>query len=95
VIHLYTPERNLALLRTLRQRVPTGARLLLVDFWTDPTHTQPLFAALMAGEFLLYGGNVYSVDEAHQWLAASGWRPVEHRPLAGPVSLLVAETAGS
>jgi SAM-dependent methyltransferase len=93
VIHLYTPERNLALLRTLRQCVPDGARLLLVDFWTDPTHTQPLFAALMAGEFLLYGGDVYSEDEARGWLTASGWRAVERKPLAGPVSLLVAETA--
>jgi hypothetical protein len=31
--------------------VETGARLLLADFWTNPTHTEPLMAALMAGTF--------------------------------------------
>ena len=29
--------------------VPDGARLLLVDTWTDPTHTRPLVPVLMAG----------------------------------------------
>ena len=51
-------------------------RLLLADFWTDPTHTQPLPAALMAGEFAIHlnDGDVYSVEEATAWLTATGWR---------------------
>ena len=44
--------------------------MLIADFWTDPTHTQPLPAALMAGEFA-------------EWLAATGWRLIGHAPLAG------------
>lgn len=38
---------------------------LLVDFWTDKLHTDPPFAAVMAGEFqLFYGrGDVYSAEE--------------------------------
>ena len=55
--------------------VPDGARLLLVDFWTDPTHTQPLLTALMAGELLIHsGGHVYREAEARRWLTASGRR---------------------
>jgi hypothetical protein len=63
--------------------------------WTDPTHTQPLMAALMAGAFLLVTGegDVYSVDDARGWLQATGWRMLEHQPLAGPASLMVAEKA--
>ncbi len=78
----------------MRKYVPDGARLLLVDFWTDPTHTQPLFAALMAGAFLLTSaqGDVYSEEEVHGWLQATGWRKLDHIPLAGPSSLIVAET---
>jgi ubiquinone/menaquinone biosynthesis C-methylase UbiE len=92
VIHCFTPERNLKLLERLREHVPQGARLLLVDFWTDPTHTQPLFAALMAGEFLLaVGGDVYSTDEATGWLNQTGWKAVQHTQLAGPASLIIAE----
>ncbi len=94
VIHGFSAECNLELLRRIRGRVPDGARLLLVDFWTDPTHTQPLFAALMAGEFLLNtgGGDIYSEEEARGWLQQSGWRVLEQKPLAGPSSLMVAET---
>jgi SAM-dependent methyltransferase len=92
VIHYFLPERNVELLRRLRTAVEPGARLLVVDFWTDSTHTQPLPAALMAGEFLAQvGGDVYSEDELHGWLSESGWRPVETLSLAGPQSAIVGE----
>ncbi len=92
VIHVFSPERNLDLLRRIRHHVPDGARLLMVDLWTDSTHTQPPAAPLMAGEFLLFGGegDVYSVEEAQGWFHKTGWRHVEHKPLAGPASLIVA-----
>jgi SAM-dependent methyltransferase len=93
VFHNFLPERNRALLQRVWASAPAGARLLLVDFWTDPTHTQPLTAALMAGAFLLVTGqgDVYSAEEVRDWLQATGWRTIEHIPLAGPASLIVAE----
>lgn len=95
VVHLNSVERNLELLRRIRQYVPDGARLLLVDFWTDATHTEPAFAALIAGEFLVITGegDVYSEEEVHQWLQETGWLALERKPLAGPISVIVAETA--
>ena len=89
----FSPEENQQLLRRIRDAVEPGARLLLADFWTDATHTEPLMAALMAGEFAVHvrHGDVYSVSEAQQWLDATGWQLAEHLPLAGPVSLLTAE----
>jgi len=95
VVHLISPERILELLRRTRRDVPEGARLLLVDFWTDATHTEPAFAALIAGEFLVITGegDVYSEEEADRWLQDTGWRALEREPLAGPVSVIVAETA--
>jgi O-methyltransferase domain/Dimerisation domain len=92
VIHLFQPEVNRELLGRLRKAVEVGARALLVDFWTDPSHTQPLFAALMAAEFLVIaGGDVYSAVEMQGWLAETGWAMVDQRPLAGPAGLIVAE----
>ena len=40
----------------------------------------------MAGEFAVHlrNGDVYSVDEVREWLAATGWRFVEHRPAGRP-----------
>ena len=96
VLHNLLPERNRALLRRVSASAPDAARLLLVDFWTDPTHAEPLTAALMAGAFLLVSGegDVYSAEEVGEWLQATGWRVLERKPLAGPTSLIVAEKAG-
>lgn len=93
VVHLFSPERNLALLQRVRAAAPGGARLLLADFWTDPSHTEPITAALLAAEFLVIAGDgdAYSDEEAGEWLGNSGWRPLGRRELAGPMSLLVAE----
>ena len=93
VCHNFLPARNRALLERVGTCAPTGTRLLLVDFWTDPTHTQPLMAALMAGAFLLVTGegDVYSAEEVRDWLQATGWRVLDHCPLAGPTSVVVAE----
>ena len=72
-----------------------GTRLLLVDFWTDDSHAEPVFAAIMAGEFLLASGEgaVYSVAEIGEWLKGAGWVMREHVALAGPASLVVGEAA--
>ena len=93
VVHVLSEEHNRALLQRARAAVTPGARLLIVDLVTDPTHTQPLFAALMAGEFLMIAGegDVYSEEELHGWLSDTGWQPLVHRPLTGPTSLLVSE----
>lgn len=93
LVHYWSPQENQAFLRRVRSVAPEGARLLLADFWTDSTHTQPVHAALMAGEFAVHmdHGDVYSVEELSGWLAETGWRFLSHVPLAGPQSLIVAE----
>ena len=95
VLHLMSPARNQALLKRVRERIVDGGRLLLVDFFTDPTHTRPAFAALMAGTFLTgYGeGDVYSEAEVTAWLENTGWRSLGSRVLAGPASLIMGTTA--
>lgn len=95
VLHDFLPERTVTILRRIHDTAPAFTRLLLVDFWTNPEHTQPLMAALNAGTFLMMSGegDVYSAEEARGWLESSGWRALEHIPLAGPSSLIVAEKA--
>ncbi len=93
VIHVLSPEHNVDLFRRVRSSVAPGARMLMVDFWLDATHTDPLFGALMAGEFLVLTGEgeSYSDAEARKWLSQTGWKTLERKPLAGPASLLIAE----
>ena len=75
LIHYFSPEREPRPAAAVSgAAVEPGAGLLLADFWTDPTHTEPVIAALMAGEFAahLRHGDVYSVDEVRGWLADDG-----------------------
>jgi SAM-dependent methyltransferase len=94
LVHYWSPDQNRQLLRRIRAAATPDTRLLLADFWTDPTHTRPTHAALMAGEFAVHleNGDVYSVDEVRDWLRDTGWRFVAHRELTGPQSVVVAAT---
>jgi hypothetical protein len=51
----------------------------------------------MSGEFLVVSGEgqAYGEADADEWLAQTGWRKLESRPLAGPASVIVAEAARS
>jgi SAM-dependent methyltransferase len=93
LIHYFAPDENRALFKNIRGAVEPGCRLLVADFWTNAAHTEPLMAALMAGEFAAHEkhGDVYSVDEGRGWLAETGWRFHGHQPLTGPFSVVVAE----
>jgi len=92
-VHVLSAAHNVELLRKMRAGVSPGARLLLADLWTDSTHTQPAAAPLMSGEFLVLSGEgqAYSEWEADGWLGKTGWRKLEHKALAGPTSLIIAQ----
>lgn len=92
-VHVLSAAHNLELLRNMRAHVDGGARLLLVDLWMDPTHTQPAQAPMMSGEYLVMSGEgqAYGEETADHWLAQTGWRKIERRPLAGPPSVIIAE----
>ena len=93
IVHGLSEAHNLELLKNVRTHVATGARLLLVDLWMDPSRTQPAAAPLMSGEFLIHAGEgqSYAESEADEWLSQTGWRKLERRPLAGPASVIIAE----
>lgn len=91
VVHLFPPERNVELLRRLREAAPPGGRLLLVDWWRTDVAPHPS-ARFGAGEFLMIGGgDLYQVDEVAGWLADAGWRFVSHVPLPPPSGIIIAE----
>jgi phospholipid N-methyltransferase len=92
-VHVLSVDHNIELMNKMRASVKPGAQLLLVDMWTDPTHSQPTPVALLSGEFLVMSGEgqAYSEQEVVTWLEQTGWRRTEHKPLAWPASLIVAE----
>jgi hypothetical protein len=51
----------------------------------------------MAGEFavLQEHGDTCSAEEVRDWLGRTGWRFLEQQPLAGLISVLVAEATSA
>lgn len=92
-IHVLSAPHNVELLKKMRADAAAGARLLLVDLWLDETRAGPQPAPLMSGEFLVVSGEgqAYSEADADEWLALTGWRKLERRPLTGPTSVIIAE----
>lgn len=94
ILHNFSPEDGQRILEVVRQAADRGATLLIVDFWTNPDHTEPYFAALYSGEFYVNsGGASYSADEIKDWLGKHQWSWKDHRPLGGPSSVVIAEAA--
>ena len=95
LVHTQSVDHILGVLANLRKAMTPGARLLLVDFFTDSTHTNPPAAALLSGEFMVVSGegDVYSEEEMSGWLKQTGWSALERKPLGDATSLLVAEAA--
>jgi len=93
LIHLFDPDKVQMVFRRVRDAMVPGNKLLVIDQWMDTTHTKPAFGAMLAGTYLMLSGegDTYSVAEARPWFEASGFRFLEHKPLAGVTSLVVAE----
>jgi hypothetical protein len=94
-LHLFNADQVVMVLRRIRGAVDPGVKLLIVDQWLDRTRTRPVFAAMLAATYLLISGagGAYSVEEGARSLEAAGFRFLEHRPLAGVTSLVIAEAA--
>jgi SAM-dependent methyltransferase len=92
VVHCFNTDENRGVLARAHAASATGGRLLIVEFFLDETKTAPVACTLMSGEFLLNtSGVAYSAAEVRDMAEPIGWRFLEHRPLAGPVSLMVLE----
>lgn len=92
ILHNFPPERSPELLGRIRRAAPDGARLLLVDAWTNAEHTEPGMATLLSGQlFLESEGEVYSVEQGRRWLEETGWRVLGHESVTGPFTVLTGE----
>jgi acetyl esterase/lipase len=92
VIHRFTAEQNIEILRRARQAAAPNARLLLLDFFLDDDPQQRALDALHAAEYLVIDGTVvYPEAEVRYWLQAAGWSVSDRLALPGSPRVLVAD----
>ncbi|CUS32431.1 putative O-methyltransferase, family 2 [Candidatus Nitrospira nitrificans] len=84
VLHIYSPEENLAIFRRAQAALRPGGRFIIQDaFLRDREGLYPVEASLFAVSMLLFtrGGNTYSVLETARWLKEAGFVRVKQVPL--------------
>lgn len=91
VIHRFSAEENVAILRRLRAAAVPGATLTLLDFFLDDDADQRALDAVHAGEYLVIDGTVvYPESEVRAWFADTGWQVREKVVLPASPRVLVA-----
>lgn len=91
VIHRFTAEQNVDILRNARAAATAGATLFMVDFYLDDDERQRGIDALHAGEYFVIDGTVvWPIETAKAWLEQTGWRFDTLVPLPGSPRVLVA-----
>jgi hypothetical protein len=91
VIHRFSADENVGILKNLRAAAADGATLTLLDFFLDDDPEQRALDALHAGEYLVIDGTVvYPEAEVRGWLADTGWNVRDKVALPGSPRVLVA-----
>ncbi len=77
VIHIYSAEENIQILKKLRKALTPGGRVFIQDTFLQDKHgLRPLETNLFAVTMLLFTetGNTYSITEVQRWLTAAGFK---------------------
>jgi SAM-dependent methyltransferase len=92
IVHMFSPEQNLDLLRRAYEALAPAGQLVIQEFVLEPDKTAPVFAALFSLNMLTgtEGGASYSETEYEAWLRQTGFSEVNHLRLPGPSGLMVA-----
>jgi precorrin-6B methylase 2 len=78
IMHDWTPEQDLAILRKCFAALPSGGRLVISELLVNDEKTGPPAAALMSLNMLVETvGRNYTAAEYEEWLRATGFVDVE------------------
>ena len=91
ILHGFSLEEKLTLLRKAYQALPDGGALIVYDAIIDDDRTSNTFGLLMSLNMLIESpaGFDYTATDCRSWLADTGFRDSYAEPLAGPDSMVV------
>ncbi len=76
IVHLESPETNIALFKKIYNALESKGMILIQDYVLNSDHTEPLDAALFSLSMLLLTdkGRCYGADEIKTWLKQAGFK---------------------
>jgi len=93
ICHMFSPQKNLELLRKANSALAPGGQVVVQDFILEPAKTAPCFAALFSLNMLVgtEAGSSYSEPEYAEWLREAGFKDVRRVRLPGPSGLMIGQ----
>jgi hypothetical protein len=91
ILHDWSLQEKLTLLRTAYEALPDGGALIVYDAVIDDDRRANTFGLLMSVNMLIetQAGFDYTSADCRSWLADAGFRHSYAEPLAGPDSMVV------
>ena len=91
ILHDWSLEEKLTLLRKAYQALPDGGALIVYDAIIDDNRRENTLGLLMSVNMLIetQAGFDYTAADCRSWLADTGFRDSYAQPLAGPDSMVV------
>jgi len=91
ILHDWSLEQKLTLLRKAHQALPRGGALIVYDAIIDDGRTSNTFGLLMSLNMLIetQAGFDYTFADCRSWMADIGFRDSYTEPLTGPDSMVV------
>ncbi|MGQ3684253.1 MAG: methyltransferase [Candidatus Loosdrechtia sp.] len=84
LLHIYSPENNVKILRKCRDALREGGQVIIHEFLLDEARTHPQFAALFSLNMLIgtQEGASYTESEHRVWLEEAGFTDIKRIDLA-------------
>ena len=91
ILHDWSLEEKLTLLRKAHDALPDGGALIVYDAIIDDDRRANTFGLLMSVNMLIetQAGFDYTAADCRSWLTDTGFRNSYTQPLAGPDSMVV------
>ncbi len=91
ILHDWSLQEKLTLLRNAYHALPDGGALIIYDAIIDDNRRDNTFGLLMSVNMLIetQQGSGYTAAECRAWMADTGFRDSYTEPLAGPDSMVV------
>lgn len=92
VLHAYSAEDNLALIKKVRSILNPGGRIAIQEFFIEPNHAVPHYNALFSVNMLVNteGGRCYAIPEMKKWLRSAGFVGAKEK-MVGDSVMIVAQ----
>lgn len=94
IVHIYSAEKNLSLIKSVKKSLKPGGMMMIYDILLNENKCEPVYSALFSLNMLIHseGGRSYTKREIIEWLLSCHFKKIRKINIPEGSSLLVCES---